>query len=167
MTRRPIVARVGAAEGEDTLREAFARWAAGVCAVAVRVDARVAAITATAFLPVSVRPPLILVSLGPNAAPRPFLEPGAAFGVSILAAGQRRVASTLADAGPVGREVFTDDGVPLVAGALAGLACTVQDVHAAGDHNLVIGRVEEIVLEGDGPALLYFRRAYGEGPRGG
>src|SRR5690606_21404991 len=128
-SRRPIRAgiRAGgaphAASGEltaDALRDAFSRWASGVTVVAVRDEPHVVAITATAFVPVSIEPPLVLVCVGTNAIVLPLLEPGAAFAISILAAQQRRLASMFADPAPLGREHFAAEGEPLVHGALVG-----------------------------------------------
>ena len=152
----------GPGVGPEAFKEALARWASGVTVVAVRDEGRVHATTASAFLSISVEPPHVLVSLGPGAQALPFLEPGAPFGVSVLAEDQRRHATVFADAFPVGASPFPDEGTPLIPGALAGLACRVRDVHAAGDHRLVVGLVEDVVLrtEGEGRPLLYWDRAY-------
>jgi len=50
------------------------------------------------------------------------------------------------------------DGLPLLEGALAHLACRVVDVHPAGDHVLWIGEVEHLEhVEGE-PLLFYTGR---------
>ena len=168
-SRRPIRAgiRAGgaphAASGEltaDALRDAFSRWASGVTVVAVRDEPHVLAITATAFVPVSIEPPLVLVCVGTNAIVLPLLEPGAAFAISILAAQQRRLASMFADPAPLGREHFAAEGEPLVHGALVGLACTVRDVHPGGDHAIVVAEITRLVMGDDAPPLLYYGREY-------
>jgi flavin reductase (NADH) len=165
MTNRPIVARVGAADhAEDALKEAFSRWASGVCIVAARVDGRIAALTATAFTPLSLRPPLVLVSLGGNARVLPFLDAGARFAISVLGGDQRRIATVFSDSGPLGRDAFEPEGDAIIKGAIMALACTVHAIHPAGDHRLVIGQVQEITIGSDEPALLYFRRQYGRTP---
>jgi len=170
-TRRPIAARIEATAAEETpaptgvtasaLREAFSRWASGVSVVAVRDEATVYAITATAFLPVSVDPPRILVSVNPNATVLPFLTDGATFGVSLLAEGQRRLASIFADTGPLASMHFPRDGDPVLPGALASFTCRVLRRHLEGDHTLVIGEVVRIEIGGDERPLVYFRREYG------
>ena len=168
-TRRPISARIQASpeeEGagglsESELREAFSRWASGVTVVAVRDGATVYAITATAFLPVSIDPPLILVSINPNATVLPFLQVDDQFGVSILADNQRRLASIFSDTGPLAQMHFPREGDPVLPGALASFTCRVERRHLEGDHTLVIGAVERIAIGGDARPLLYFRREYG------
>lgn len=147
---------------QEALREAYARWATGVTVVAVREGSQVHALTVSAFMPVSVEPPLVLVSLGPNAAALPYLDTGTPFAVSLLTSGQRGLASRYADPLPVGPSPFPDAGPPVVEGALASLVCTVEDVRPAGDHHLVTGRVVEARTATDGGALAYFRREYRE-----
>lgn len=168
--RRPISARIEATGMEseeegalspDAVREAFSRWASGVTVVAVRDGATVYAITVTAFLPVSVEPPLVLVSINPNATVWPFLEEGAEFGVSILAEDQRRLASIFADTGPLAQLHFPRDGDPVLPDALAGFTCRVVRRYLEGDHMLVIGELEGVVTGGDRNPLIYYRREYG------
>jgi len=168
-SRRPIrpgIRAGGAPEHEagplspDALREAFSRWASGVTVVAVRDEPHVAAITATAFVPVSIVPPLVLVCIGVNASVLPLLEPGARFGISILSEQQRRIASVFADTGPLGREHLEQEGEPLVIGAPVAMACIVRDVHDGGDHAIVVAKIIRLVLGDDAPPLLYHGREY-------
>lgn len=151
--------RASRAAGE-ALREVFARWVTGVTIVALREGSRVHALTVSAFMPLSVDPPRVMVSLGPNASVLPFLDPGTRFAISFLNGDQRSLASRFADVFPVGPSPFPADGPPIVAGCMAALVCTVDEVRPAGDHHLVVGRVADARDGGDGPALAYFRRAY-------
>jgi flavin reductase (DIM6/NTAB) family NADH-FMN oxidoreductase RutF len=144
----------------EALREVFSRWATGVTIVAVRDQGKVHGLTVSAFMPVSLDPPLVLVGLGPNASALPFLAPGVSFTVSILGGDQRGLASRFADSFPVGASPFPAEGPPVVRDAIATMTCVVEEVRVAGDHHLVTGRVVEARVAGDGPALGYFRRVY-------
>lgn len=144
----------------DALREALSRWASGVSILAVRAADRVHALTVSAFIPVSLEPPLILVSLGPNASARPYLETGTPFAISLLAASQQGLASRYADTFPVGPSPFPDSGPPVVADALATLSCEVEEMLERGDHTLVIGRIDTAAEGPDASALVYYRRDY-------
>jgi flavin reductase (NADH) len=146
----------------DRFRDALARWASGVAVVAYRSDERVVATTVSALLSLSLEPPLVLVALGPNATVRPFLQPGAHFGISILGAGQRRLAAVFADPFPVGPTPFPPAGDPLLPGAPVALACTVERLDDGGDHAIVIAAVRDIVVGPEDAALIRFRRAYHE-----
>jgi flavin reductase (DIM6/NTAB) family NADH-FMN oxidoreductase RutF len=144
----------------DALREMFASWATGVSIVAVRYGDQVHALTVSAFMPLSVEPPLVLVSLGGNASVLPFLDPGTELAISVLAGGQRGLASRFADVFPAGPSPFAADGPPIVDGCLAALTCEVEDLRPAGDHHLVTARVVETHTGVDAPGLAYFRRQY-------
>ena len=144
----------------EALREALAGWPAGVAVVAVRADGRVHALTVSAFLPVSLDPPTVLVSLGPNASAAPYLDPGTELGISLLAADQKGIASRFADTFPVGPSPFSGEGPPLVTGALAGLICEVQEVLSRADHSLVLAAVRDVRPGQGGPALVWRDRDY-------
>lgn len=50
--------------------------------------------------------------------------------------------------------------MPLLEGALAHLVCAYEDVHPAGDHELVVGRVVSLQQREDGQPLVFFRGGY-------
>lgn len=150
----------GDGEREEQIREVLARWVSGVSIVAVRDEGRVNALTVSAFMPLSMAPPSVVVSLGPNASAAPYLSPGRAFGISILRADQRRLASRYADTFPAGPTPFTTEDPPLIPDALAGLACEVEEILPSADHRLVIARIQDVRPGADVPALAYWRRDY-------
>ncbi|MEA2703821.1 MAG: hypothetical protein QOD63_1766, partial [Actinomycetota bacterium] len=52
-------------------------------------------------------------------------------------------------------------GAPLIDGALAWVEGTVEAVHPAGDHTMVIGRVHHLDVTHEGSPLVFFRGGYG------
>jgi flavin reductase (DIM6/NTAB) family NADH-FMN oxidoreductase RutF len=144
----------------DEFRDALSRWASGVTIVACRVEERVVATTVSAFTSLSLDPPLVLIALGPNATVLPFLQPGASFGISILADDQRRLATIFADPMPVGPSPFREGGVPVIDAALVTLECTVREARRGGDHTLVIAAVDAIPRLAEAAPLVRFRRRY-------
>jgi flavin reductase (DIM6/NTAB) family NADH-FMN oxidoreductase RutF len=53
------------------------------------------------------------------------------------------------------------DGLPALAGAVARIVCRIEDVHAGGDHQIVVGRVLATELfEGD-PLVFHRGRTAG------
>lgn len=144
----------------DRFRDALASWASGVAVVACRTDERVVATTVSAFMPLSLEPPLILVALGPNATVRPYLQPAATFAISILGAEQRRLAMVFADPLPVGPDPFPATGAPLVESALLGLTCEVERVDMGGDHAIVLASVHDVTGGTSGSPLIRHARRY-------
>lgn len=167
MPRRPIQAgiRVGPDETRDgsgaTLREAFARWLTGVTIVAVRAGADVHGMTVSAFVPISLEPPLLLVSVSRDAPLLSHVEEAGQFTVNVLSHAQRGLATRFADRFPVGSTPFSAEGAPVVDGALASFVCTLERMHEAGDHQLLIGCIQRAEVGGDEGPLAYYRREYG------
>lgn len=169
--RRPIQAGIDAGGPRDDsetvadhFREAMSRWAATVTIFTVRDpdDGAVHATTVTSFAPVSADPPGVVVSLSPSAQALPFVDVGRQAGISLLAEGQAKLASTFADSYPVGSPPWPAEGAPLVEGAAAALACTVEAIHpTVGGARIVVCRVEGIELGDEVRPLLYWQRAYG------
>lgn len=149
-------------ERRNALREALSYWATGVTILAAREEpgGTVHALTVSAFVPVSVDPPLVLASLGANASALPYLEVGTRFVVSLLGPDQQGLASRYADTYPVGPSPFDDVGPPVVRGSVAALTCVVDELMERGDHTLVIGTVADAASTDAESALAYFRRQY-------
>ena len=144
----------------QSFRAALARWASGVTVVSVRDERHAFGTTVSAFASVSLEPPLVLVSLGPNAVVRSLLETGSQIVVNILSEAQQRTATIFTDTGPLGRELFAADGPPVLEGSLASLVCSVDAMHPAGDHLIVVARVHEVRIGGGGAPLLRYDRAW-------
>lgn len=180
-TLTPSPDAVPHAEGvsNDEFRAALARLAAGVVLVTAEEPTddegergEEAGMTATAFLSVSLDPPLVLVSLRNDSRMDDLLAEQPLWAVSVLAAEQRQIASRFSMKGRISdRLLFADvphtrgevSGAPLVNGALATLECRTEQRVPAGDHTLVIGRVltAHVPTTADGgEPLLYFKGNY-------
>ncbi|MDT3395947.1 flavin reductase family protein [Streptomyces sp. B1866] len=160
---------------EDAFRAALSRLAAGVVLVTAHDPEEAprgedAGMTATAFVSVSLDPPLVLVSVREGARMAELLERQPLWAVSVLAESQRHIAGRFAMKGRVSDRLLFEDitwtrgaasGAPLVGGALAVLECRTEQWVPAGDHVLVVGRVLTAATPtGDGGPLTYFRGRY-------
>ncbi|HKO28786.1 MAG TPA: flavin reductase family protein [Solirubrobacteraceae bacterium] len=140
-------------------RQVMGRFATGVTVVTTVERNTVHGMTANGFLSVSLRPPLVLVSLG-RCRMNEMLPRSGRYGVSMLAHDQQHFAAHFAaqKSSPVEPTFMWQDGLPLLEGALAHLGCRVVDVHRAGDHVLWIGEVQYIDHRDDEPLLFYTGR---------
>jgi flavin reductase (DIM6/NTAB) family NADH-FMN oxidoreductase RutF len=148
-------------EAAKALRQVMGRFATGVTVVTTIDRDTIHGMTANAFLSVSLRPPLVLVSLG-HCRMSDMLPRTGRYGVSVLACNQEDFAAHFAAQrrSPVDPEFTWHHGLPLLEGALAHLVCRVVDVHPAGDHVLWIGEVEH-VHHRDGEPLLFYTGRFG------
>ncbi len=86
------------------------------------------------------------------------------FGVNVLRAGQQGLSRLFASKGPE-NEKFTGvdwaqrDGVPVLDGALAWLACDLTELVPAGDHVIGIG-TPTAMEHADGEPLVFYRGSY-------
>ncbi|MGW1542952.1 flavin reductase family protein [Streptomyces sp. NPDC002309] len=174
---------VGHAVGvtDDEFRAAMTRLAAGVvlvtaCEPPLDPDDPQApggedvGMTATAFLSVSLDPPLVMVSLRDGSRMDDLLAEQPGWAVSVLSESQRHIAGRFAMKGRISDRLLFEDipyvrgevtGAPLVGGALATLECRTEQRVPAGDHTLVIGRVLAArVPSADGGPLMYFKGRY-------
>jgi flavin reductase (DIM6/NTAB) family NADH-FMN oxidoreductase RutF len=87
------------------------------------------------------------------------------FGVNVLAEGQEPLARRFASKAPEaekfnGVDHHTHDGIPVLDGAHAWVACRLEELMPGGDHTIGIG-APTAIEEGDGDPLLWYRGAYG------
>jgi 3-hydroxy-9,10-secoandrosta-1,3,5(10)-triene-9,17-dione monooxygenase reductase component len=153
----------------DIFRKVMGHFVTGVTVVTTLEDGQPHGITVNALSSVSLDPPLVVVALDRRRYITPKVHVAGRFAVNVLGEHQQALADCFAGA-PVqpGRELFCGaawqpgtTGLPLLAGAIATLECTVVGVHPIGDHDLFIGRVEALHNEEHHPQpLLYYRRRY-------
>ena len=158
----------------DLLAVALSAWAAGVTLVTIADDRDDVGTTVSAFCPVSLDPPLVLVSLIADSYPAEVLSrpslPALRFAVTLLSASQKMLAGRFAAAGRPGARLMLDDvphvrgdssGALIPAGGLAALECSVARRVPAGDHLLVISSVVDVPYVAEaGEPLVRFRGRY-------
>ncbi len=125
--------------------------------------------TATAFLTISIDPPIILVSPTNGGSAYSLLAETEHFAVSILASDQQPIADAFAK--PSSERVANWDtfawradqnGSPILEGSLGAFSAKIRQLIPAGDHTIVLGDVTEIHHGEAGEPLMYFNRAYGK-----
>lgn len=147
--------------GPDTFRAAMASFPTGVTVVTtLDADGRPAGFTANSFCSVSLDPPLVLVCLATTAFSYPVFASCDHFGISILGAAAADTARRFATAGAdkFSTDCFdqTSAGVPVLSEALCVLGCSTRSTQLAGDHVILLGRVEEARVR-DGDPLIFFK----------
>ena len=126
-------------------RRTLGMFATGVTVITTRKGEQVHGMTANAFMSVSLRPPLLVISVDRRARMHALLHEGARYGISVLAAEQELLSDHFAGRAAAGVpepqfEVVHD--TPLVQGAIAHLVARVVRSYWGGDHSLFLGQVE-------------------------
>lgn len=148
----------------QALRRAFGSFATGVTVVATStVDGECRAFTANSFTSVSLDPPLVLVCLGKFSASLEVFERAENFSISILEAGQRGISSAFASRDArvkiAAAAQLVTDVAPYVPDSLATFMCSRHQLIDAGDHLILIGRVERY-RSTEAQPLGFFRGGY-------
>jgi len=168
------------ANASEDLRDALDGWASGVTLVTLADERDDVGTTVSAFCPVSLDPPIVMISLIGDSYPAEVLSrpslPAARFAVTILSSSQKLLAGKFSVAGrPSARLILEDEphtrgassGALIPSGGLAALECSVARRIPAGDHMLVISNVESIAyIAESGDPLIRVLGRYSARPLG-
>lgn len=146
------------------LRNAFGAFATGVTVITTRQpDGTPRGFTANSFTSVSLDPPLLLVCLAKTAHSADVFREAPHFAVNILAEDQKAVSGLFASRAPdkFAQCAWTSGPaeMPLIDGSLATFTCANHQLVDAGDHLILIGRIEAFSTS-EGQPLGYFRGNY-------
>lgn len=148
------------------LRDALGCFSTGVTIITT-LDETGAPIglTANSFTSVSLDPPLVLFSLSKKSANLETFTKAGRFAVNVLHIGQQPLSNRFAsrDANRfegIEWSVKSENGSPVLAGALAAFDCRTYAVHEGGDHLMFVGEVDHAWFEPHRDPLLYFRGKY-------
>jgi len=145
----------------------MSRWTTGVTVVTSKAGARIHGMTVSDFSGVSLSPPLVMVCAERSSITHGIIAEGKCFAVNVLAAGHESLSNRFASKKDEhrrfeGLELATAvTGAPLIPGAVASWDCTLVATHTAGDHDIYVGQVEELVTR-DLEPLVYHAGAYRE-----
>jgi 3,4-dihydroxy-2-butanone 4-phosphate synthase len=161
-----------AAETADAgrlMRDVMGHFATGVSVVTARdTEGAPVGTTANAISSVSLDPPLLLACLARSSETLAAIREDRRFAVNVLSDEQRHHSDRFAAKGAEVRahEVEFDDhdlGVPVLPGSLATIACEVEAIYPAGDHEIVIGNARHLDRREPGARpLLFYRGSYSQ-----
>jgi flavin reductase (DIM6/NTAB) family NADH-FMN oxidoreductase RutF len=151
----------------SVFREAMGHFATGVTVVtSVDEDGEPVGTTASAVTSLSLDPPLVLVCFDRASLTLRAIRTHGAFVVNVLAAPQQHLSANFARRGLAAawdgvRHRPGPTGSPRLHGVLAALECAVENRLPGGDHEIVVGRVQDVEISDDRAApLLYWRGSY-------
>lgn len=153
----------------QSFRAVVGRFATGITIVTARYGGLDHAMTANAFVSVSLEPVLVLVCVEQEARFSEAILATGEWGVSVLDASARPASTWLAERGrplhgQLDRIAFRRGpatGTALLEASLATLECRTTAVHAAGDHDIVVGEVLSVgTPQPDGQPLIWYRGRY-------
>ena len=146
------------------LRAAYSCFPTGVVAVCHQGDGDPIGMAASSFATVSLNPPLVSLCVQNESTTWPKLRSAPVIGLSVFAHDQDAECKQLAgraDARFTGLRVeTTDDGALFIGGAVAQLSCTIYNEIPAGDHSLVLLKVEALRADPSQEPLVFHASAF-------
>lgn len=149
-------------------RRVLGHFPTGVVIVTAIYDGAPAGMSIGSFTSVSLDPPLIAILPAKTSVSWPRIAAAGIFCVNILNARQEALCRTFATSGA---DKFAGvswrpapSGSPVLAGALAWLDCSLEQVVEAGDHLIALGRVTSLDVGDEDQAaepLVFFQGGYG------
>lgn len=147
-----------------TLREAFGHFPSGVIAIAAEVDGVRVGLAASTFVPVSLDPPLVSFCVQNTSSTWPKLKDLPCLGISVLGESHDDAARTLAaktgDRFAGLQTVSTDSGAVFIDGTSVWLDSSIEQLVPAGDHTIVVLRVNDITVHADVAPIVFHRSTF-------
>jgi 3-hydroxy-9,10-secoandrosta-1,3,5(10)-triene-9,17-dione monooxygenase reductase component len=147
-------------------RRVLGHFCTGVTVITTVDPAGPAGFACQSFAALSLDPPLELFCPSRASATWPRIAAAGHFCANVLAARQQHLARRF---GTSGADKFSGvgwtpsaSGAPVLDGALTWVGATIEAVHEAGDHHVVLGRVTELGPTRRSRPLLFFRGRYAE-----
>jgi len=148
-----------------TFRDALGRFATGVVLVTAAPGGEPAGLIVNSLASVSLEPPLVSFCSSRSSLTWSRMRRVRRFGVNVLG---RRHEDFARRAAPAGADRFAGvdwapggHGAPLLRDALATLECEIVAEHPAGDHWIVVGRVDYAHVSPSAEPLVFFAGAFG------
>ncbi|MEM1429844.1 MAG: flavin reductase family protein [Pseudomonadota bacterium] len=144
-------------------RTALGSFGTGVTVVTCLEDGAPLAMTANSFASVSLDPPLVLWSPAISSSRHDSFVAAPTFSIHVLGKSQLHLARTFAKDGRAFDGVawhLGENGAPVLPGSVTRFDCHHHAAHGAGDHTIVLGRVEAACHTPASP-LLFWGGAYG------
>lgn len=146
------------------MRRVLGQFATGVTIVTGSDEGEPVGFACQSFTSVSLEPPLVLFCPAHTSSSWPRIRKGGVFSVNVLADDQLDLCKLFATSGADkfgSIDWHATPWGPALDDVLATVHCEIEDVHRAGDHDVVIGRVRRLVTHREAGPLLFFRGQFG------
>ena len=161
----PAPAPAPPAPDARSFRDALGRFATGVAFVTAAPDGEPTGLIVNSLASVSLEPPLVSFSPSRSSLTWSRMRRSGRLGVNVLGRQHEQFAKR---ATPAGADRFAGldwtlgrGGTPLLTDALATLECEIVAEHPAGDHWIVVARVDEVRISPSKDPLVFFAGAFG------
>lgn len=148
----------------SSLREAFGHFPSGVVAIAAEIDGVREGLVASTFVPVSLEPPLVSFCVQNTSTTWPKLKGVPTLGISVLGeahdAAVRTLAAKTGDRFAGLATVSSGTGAVFIKGTGVWLESVIEQLICAGDHTIVVLRVNHVQVDPEVAPIVFHRSAF-------
>ncbi|MBR9843574.1 MAG: flavin reductase family protein [Rhodobacteraceae bacterium] len=151
-------------EHQRDYRNALSQFATGITVITAPTPSGGIGMTANSFASVSLDPALVLWSAAKDSLRYPIFMEATHFAIHVLREDQMDIAQAFAkdtDALSLVTPSYNAAGVPIFDTCLARFECRAEARHDAGDHTILVGAVENVLLDATAKPLIFSQRDYG------
>jgi len=147
--------------GTAEFRNVMGHFGTGVVVIAALAHNLPVGMTCQSFMSVSLDPPLVCFCPSHASKSWPLIREANQFSVNVLALDQQSICEDFAKSG--GDKFLNVEWTrsmcdnPLISGSIAHIDCDIVEVHAAGDHDIVVGLVRDLQLIRPSAPLLFYQ----------
>ena len=149
----------------EAMRRALGAFPSGVTVVTAVEGGEPVGFTCQSFTSLSLEPPLVLFCAGRKGQAWARIRAAGRFCVNVLAEHQLDLCGRFGSRSGARFEGLDWElstwGAPSLPGAPLRVHCTLEETHAAGDHDIAVGRVQGLELGPDTPPLVFHRGRFG------
>ncbi len=152
---------------KEDFKKSMGHWASGVTIITYKEGEKFSGLTASSFSSVSMDPFLILFCINSNSTALEKISESKSFAVNILSKEQEELSNFFAtpntDRNAKINEVgffYKVSGTPMLNDALSNLDCSLHSIIDAGDHKIILGKVEFATTNESKKPLLYYFKKY-------
>ena len=145
---------------EQVKKKALRHIVHGVYVIGVCDGSRRNAFTATWITQVSFIPPLVVAGVRKDSVSFQMIDRSRVLAINFLSSGQKPLAQHFLKPAHLGGDKLAGiphrkgvTGAPLLGDAPAFVECRVREIHAAGDHSIVVGEVVEAGVQREAEPL--------------
>jgi flavin reductase (DIM6/NTAB) family NADH-FMN oxidoreductase RutF len=151
---------------QQQYRSVIGHLPTGVAVVTAATEQGPVGMTANAVCSLSLEPLLLLVCFENSSRTLPLIRQAGRYAVNVLSVGQDPLSTRFASQDVAELKKFDGvahsvrEGLPVIDGVVAWLACELRSMHPGGDHTIGIGEVTAMGLGTSRDPLLFYQGRY-------
>ena len=147
----------------DNFKNTLSKFSTGITVVCVKKDNKIYGKTVNSFNSLSLKPPMVLFSLGNYSSSVNQFCKTKFLSINILSNKQKKLSDNFASSSPKLENIdffYGNNNTPILHNCIANLECELLDLIKKGDHIIFICKILELQCNDKLKPLVYFNSKY-------